>query len=260
MTDYREKRSVLMRNEDAGPFITLLDDVVALRTEVAKGGTSLYRTWRDRIDRRAFVASALNFAHYLVMRRIDLRQLQRRLMVLGLSSLGRSEGHVLTTLDTIAWALAHLSGSELRRLPPESRFFRGERKLRANTVELFGPQRDGRAGRIMVTLGKEAAEDPSIIADLARRGADVVRINCGHDDADVWLRMIENTRAAASIHPLRVLMDIAGPKVRMKRVVTPPDRSRLLVGDTLLLCRDVDAGRADFPFQSTCSPPACWIV
>jgi len=241
-----------MGNEKAGPLALLLNDIELLRGEVGGGGRSLYRTWRKRIDRPAFAASALNFAHYLVMRRVDLRQLQRRLMVLGLSSLGRSEGHVLTTLDTIAWALARLSGSEMRRPPSEKRFFRGERKLRANTIELFGPQRDGRAGRIMVTLGREAAEDPAFIADLAKRGADVVRINCGHDDAGVWMRMIENTRAAG--RPLRVLMDIAGPKVRMKRVVAPPERPRLQVGDTLLLCNSVDPARTDFPFQSTCAP------
>jgi len=244
-----------MADVKAGPLASLFDDVVALRTEVATVGTSLYRTWRDRIDRPAFAPSALNFAHYLAMRRIDLRHLQRRLMVLGLSSLGRSEGHVLAALDTIAWALARLSGSESRRLPSDRRFFRGERKLRSNTAELFGPERKGRIGRIMVTLGKEAAANPAFVADLAERGADVVRINCGHDDATTWMRMIEHTRAAARIRPLRVLMDIAGPKVRMKEVVTPPDRPRMLVGDKILLCRRVDAWRADLPFQSTCTPP-----
>jgi pyruvate kinase len=232
---------------------TLLSDVMALRDEVASG-MSIYRAWRDRIERPAFVASGLNFAHYLAFRRIDLRRLQRRLMVLGLSSLGRSEGHVLTTLDAIAWALARMAGQNSRRGPSDRQFFRGERQLRLNTAELFGPPREGRAGRIMVTLGLEAAEDPGFVADLADRGADVVRINCGHDDADIWRRMIENTRAAARVRPLRVLMDIAGPKVRMKQVITPRDKRHLLVGDQILLCRDVDAGRTDFPFQSTCAP------
>jgi pyruvate kinase len=182
LTDCREGWSAAMNDEEARPLAKLLEDVVALRSEVAAVGTSLYRTWRGRIDRPAFAPSALNFAHYLAMRRIDLRRLQRRLMVLGLSSLGRSEGHVLTTLDTIAWALARLSGVESTRLPSDRRFFRGERKLRSNTTELFGPEHKGRIGRIMVTLGKEAATDPAFIANLAERGADVVRINCGHDD------------------------------------------------------------------------------
>lgn len=155
---------------------TLLSDVVALRDEVA-AGMSIYRAWRDRIERPAFAASGLNFAHYLTFRRIDLRHLQRRLMVLGLSSLGRSEGHVLATLDAIAWALARMAGQDSRRGPTDRQFLRGERQLRLNTDELFGPPHEGRAGRIMVTLGREAAEDPGFVADLAERGADVVRIN-----------------------------------------------------------------------------------
>jgi pyruvate kinase len=232
----------------------LLGDVLALRKEVAAGGTTLFRAWRDRIDRPAFAACALNFAHYLVLRRIDLRQLQRRLMVLGLSSLGRSEGRVLATLDAIAWALASIIAKESHRLPSERQFFRGEGQLRATTAELFGPPRQGRAGRIIVTLGREAAMDAGYVAALADSGADVVRINCAHDDADMWQRMIENTRAAAPERPLRVLMDIAGPKVRMEQVATPADRLRLLIGDQILLCRDIDARRTDFPFQSTCTP------
>ncbi|MGA7712625.1 MAG: pyruvate kinase [Rhizomicrobium sp.] len=243
-----------MEERKSRPLAILLKDVVALRAEIATGGTSLYRSWRRHIDRSIFAASTLNFAHYLVMRRIDLRRLQRRLMVLGLSSLGRSEGHVLTTLDTIIWALARLSGSQQRTLPSERQFFRGERKLRDNTIELFGPPREGRVGRIMVTLGREAADDPGYVSKLASQGADVVRINCGHDDSAMWKRMIDNTHAAARIRPLRVLMDIGGPKVRMKQVVTPLDRRRLLVGDKLLLCRKVDASRADYSFQSTCAP------
>ncbi len=106
----------------------------------------------------------------------------------------------------------------------------------------------------MVTLGREAAEEPGLIADLAASGADVVRINCGHDDADIWQQMIENTRAATRVRPLRVLMDIAGPKVRTNQVITPPDRPRLRVGDQLLLCQDLNTQRADFPFQTTCTP------
>jgi pyruvate kinase len=225
---------VALADKKTERLATLLRDVVALRDEVASG-ISIYRAWRDRIERPAFAASGLNFAHYLAFRRIDLRRLQRRLMVLGLSSLGRCEGHVLTTLDAIAWALARMAGHKSPRGPSDRQFFRGERQLRLNTAELFGPPREGRTGRIMVTLGLEAAEDPGFVADLANRGADVVRINCGHDDADIWRRMIENTRAAARVRPLRVLMDIAGPKVRMKQVISPRDKRHLLVGDQILL-------------------------
>ncbi|HXJ02412.1 MAG TPA: hypothetical protein VNH44_14410 [Micropepsaceae bacterium] len=88
----------------------LLADIKALRAMVSRDGRARFRDWRAQITRPAFGASALNFAQYLALRRDDLRPLQRRLMVLGLSSLGRSEGHVLATLDAVTIALAALGG------------------------------------------------------------------------------------------------------------------------------------------------------
>lgn len=241
-----------MPEEIRDRLVSVLNAVTAVRKEVAAGGRSLYRGWEPRVSRKAFAASALNFGHYLALRRLDLRELQHRLMVLGLSSIGRSESRVLMTLDAIRWALARMLAQDSNGPPSERQFFRGEQKLRDNAAELFGPPREGRLGRIMVTLGPEAADDPGFVASLADHGLDIVRINCGHDDAKTWQRMIDNTRAASSQRPLRILMDIAGPKVRMEKVVTPPDRKRLVTGDRILLCRDVDAD--DFPFRATCAP------
>src|SRR5258707_14091451 len=49
-----------------------------------------------------------------------------------------------------------------------------------------------------------------------------------------------------------ILMDIAGPKVRIAEVVTPAD-NRLRIGDEILLCPDLpdDGGIA---FQARCEP------
>lgn len=43
--------------------------------------------------------SAENLIHYLALRRHDLRTLQSELAELGLSSLGRSESHVMATME-----------------------------------------------------------------------------------------------------------------------------------------------------------------
>ena len=45
--------------------------------------------------------SARNLLHYLAFRRFDLRRDQAELAHLALSSLGRSEGHVLYNLDSV---------------------------------------------------------------------------------------------------------------------------------------------------------------
>ena len=66
--------------------------------------------------------------------------------------------------------------------------------------------------------------------------------------------MIAHARAAvtlAGVRP-RVLMDIGGPKVRM---VTPVDRNRVYVGDTVLLSRKVDPQLRSMPFQITALRP-----
>ncbi len=236
---------------------SVLREVTALRAAVAREGRARYRGWRGRLTRSVFAASALNFAHYLAVRHRDLRPLQRRLMALGVSSLGRLEGRVLASLDAVAVALAALSGQEAPRPPSERQFFRGETRLAENAAQCFGPRHRGRIGRIMVTLAADAAADPGIVQALARAGADTFRINCAHDGEAEWTRMVANIRAAEAAigRRLPVLMDIGGPKVRTGEVLTPPDRARLQIGDTVLLARALRPDVAEVPFQATCTLP-----
>lgn len=179
-----------------------------------------------------------NLAHYLALRHHDLRALQRRLMLLGLSSLGRLESRVLPTLDAVMSALAVLAGRDNTVAPPtEAAFFAGEARLATAADRLLGPAPDHRRCRIMVTLPGTAAEDPEMILDLARRGMDIVRINCAHDDAAAWRSMATHARQAASLvgRPLSVLMDIAGPKIRTGAVRSADKKARLHPGDAVRL-------------------------
>ena len=229
----------------------ILAEVAGLRERTAQQGRAIFRRWSARIDRPPFRVGALNFAHYLAFRRQDLRPLQRRLMALGLSSLGRAESRVLASLDTVILALCGIADStapEGIRWPSQRQFFRGERYLIQNCEEIFGKPQLGRVGRILITLGTDAAQDPGVIANLAGKGADAVRINCAHDDAESWSKMIANVRKAEARVGRRipVLMDIAGPKVRTDNVTVPAGRDRLQVGDELLLTTDDMAGRDCF--------------
>src|SRR5664279_3478079 len=96
------------------------------------GGRATYDGWRTRVGRRAFIPGAWNFAAYLVLRQIDLRDIQTLLMPLGLSSLGRCEGRVRPTLEAVVEALAALCGTAATANATTARaFFRGERLLRA---------------------------------------------------------------------------------------------------------------------------------
>lgn len=200
-----------------------------------------------------------NLAYYIALRRHDLRPLQRRLMPLGLSSLGRLESRVMPTLDAVISALSALSGHQGATLPPEEReFFRGEQSLAEASDALFGRPNPGRRTRIMVTLPSEAAENPGFVLELARSGMDVARVNCAHDDAAAWRAMAANVRSAGREirRDIAVLMDIAGPKIRTAAVETPDKKAKLQAGDRVRL---VASGKprccADVRFSAGVSLP-----
>jgi pyruvate kinase len=165
------------------------------------------------------LASAHNLLHYVCLRRQDLRELQEQLAELGLSSLGRSEPHVLSTLTAVSAMLS--AAASRRRLrhdtPSEAPDFHSSRHLaERNDRALLGPLPRHRRVRIMVTLPSEAADDETLVRNLLAAGMDCARINCAHDDAAVWSRMLERLREgqAQSGRTCRVLMDLAGPKLR----------------------------------------------
>jgi pyruvate kinase len=143
--------------------------------------------------------SARNLLHYLALRRHDLRPLQLRLAALGLSSLGRAESHVLASIDAVLGTLHRLVHSSWRPRSEEATFVdfaKGQQLLADRTDALFGPASIGRGVRIMVTMPSEAANDYLLVDNLLQQGMDCVRINCAHDDAAAWLRMIEHLKRA----------------------------------------------------------------
>jgi pyruvate kinase len=214
--------------------------------------------WRLDIEQPSYAASAANLAQYLALRHHDLRHLQRELMRHGLSSLGRFESRALVTLNTVEAALAALvdgTGPPADWPPTHEAFFRGEACLQANTSALFGGSASD-AGRILVTLSTEAAHEPGYLLEIARRGADAVRINCAHDDADDWAAMIENTQKAglAVDRRIAVLMDLGGPKFRIGNVKRQPGE-RLVTGDRFRLVRDETLFGPDAMIAAVCDPP-----
>lgn len=163
--------------------------------------------------------SARNLLHYLMLRRRDRRPLQLRLAAMGLSSLGRAESHVLATIDAVLRALHRLAGCFWQPPAPEAPvadFAGGELLLADHTENLLGPAIPGREVRIMVTMPSEAANDAGLVHDLLQQGMDCMRINCAHDNAASWLRMIAHLRQAEQAlgKSCRVVMDLAGPKLR----------------------------------------------
>lgn len=182
----------------------------------------------------AYAASARNFAHYLALRQDDRRALQDRLAALGASSLGRCEPAVLANLHKVLGLLHRLVGQPWQdRSAQEPAGLHGSaRLLEQHSQALLGEPPPGRSVRIMVTLPSEAAGDGDLIRRLVDAGMDIARINCAHDEAPAWVAMAQQVReaAAAAGRPVRVLMDLAGPKLRTGPIAPGPAILKLQPG------------------------------
>ena len=202
---------------DPAPIEEVLRELESIRADMI----DLERRRADQIDGipASHRAGARNLLHYLALRRRDIRPLQEKLARLGLSSLGRAESHVLATVDAVLEVLRHLAGRPRRPMEetsPAAAFDQGIDRLGAHAVDLLGPEPAERAVRIMVTMPGEASEDYLLVRSLLDRGMNCMRINCAHDDPLAWGRMVAHLhRAEEDVgQSCRVLMDLAGPKLR----------------------------------------------
>jgi pyruvate kinase len=204
-----------------------------------------------------------NLAHYLALRQHDLRELQRSLAALGLSSLGRAEPCVMPTLAAVQHALLCLEGTSEGRgeAPPHIDFDAADALLKQHTEALLGPPTPGRAARIMLTLPAEA--EVSGLEALLEDGADVIRINCAKGTREEWARTIERVRRAAERRgrECRILCDLAGPNPRTARV-DDQDEAEVIgtfkVGDRLLLVSGESRRKLgdDGPVAFACTLPS----
>ena len=161
-----------------------------------------------------------NLLAYLILRDHDLQELQFELADLGLSSLGRLEGSVLASLQHV---MSHV-GAVLPSTPLSVPDLKKANSLLAQRSRaLLGRPRVTRRTRIMVTLDASIIHRSDLLEQLLLEGMDIARINCAHDSAPEWGQIIKSirhaedrlTRAGQSVgRRCRILMDLAGPKVR----------------------------------------------
>lgn len=191
-------------------------ELSAIRSDMLAAERHLSGRWSDVPEARR--DSARNLLHYLAMRRRDLRTLQGQLAALGLSSLGRAESQAMASVSAVLEIVRHLRGrfDAAPQPPPAIGFARGRELLDAHTLALLGPAPAGRDVRIMVTMPSEAADDAHLVRDLLASGMDCMRINAAHDGPEAWDRMVRHLGRArkATGRPCRIMMDLAGPKLR----------------------------------------------
>lgn len=225
-----------------------------LRARLTDAAGERLQSWAPRLQRQEFRASAENLADYLALRRLDLTSIQAPLAALGLSSLGRAEGHVRASVDAVMAALARIGGLNDPAHPAPEVFVSGGALLAARRDALFSERSDGPQTRIMATLPSEAAHDPKVVIELILAGVDCLRINCAHDEPSAWRAMASHARTAARSlgRNIVVQMDLAGPKLRLTEV-RDKTRNRLHPGDRFVLTDHI--GKSEKRPQAVLSHP-----
>jgi len=167
---------------EAQVLVTLIDDLNALRAEMVREEAAL----EARMGAICAVhrEGARNLAHYIALRRNDIRDLQEKLIANGLSSLGRAEADVLGAVDAVLKVLRILVGEQKIADPSKNTAYEmschGWALLESNTDALLGSPPRNRNVRIMVTMPSEAASDFGLVRDLLLTGMDCMRIHFSH--------------------------------------------------------------------------------
>lgn len=167
----------------------------------------------------------LNMIHYLALRDKDTRKLQEQLASLGLSRLGKAEAHVMASISKIKDILSYLTGEKIPLpIKPPHQIKEAKKIAGQNAEALFGPKVKKKTTRIMVTLPAITANDYQLVKKLVENGMRVGRINCAHDNPEVWLNIISNIRRAAEETklPCKVALDLSGPKLRTGKLPDGP--------------------------------------
>jgi len=210
--------SIVRQPPPPNAFENLIRQMESLRERIEQKTVSFRDAMADLPPDR--MLSAQNLLHYLALRSEDIRPLQDRLALVGLSSLGRVEPHVMATINAVLQNLYLVSG--LKQATAESMnvyaaFDDSAERLEQNSLRLLGEKPENRRAHIIVTVPGPAADDFMMVHSLLESGMNCMRINCAHDDQAAWSGMIRNLRSAERVtgKSCRVLMDLGGSKLRL---------------------------------------------
>ncbi|CAK9187734.1 unnamed protein product [Ilex paraguariensis] len=218
----------------------LLDKLKAMQLHVL--AIEQWNASRLQLCQRSYLVSAANLIHYLALKGLDVEQLKEDLSSIGLLNLETINPYVLASLSAGIQMLENITCSSLnsskkgigeristyKSLVNENKgeFTTSTMMKRAYSHRelLLGPLQDERITHIMVTVGQEATESETLITDLLKTGATLIRVNCAHGDPSVWSEIIRRVKISSQMleKPCRILMDLAGPKLRTGKLKAGP--------------------------------------
>ncbi|RZV60412.1 MAG: hypothetical protein EX254_08755, partial [Flavobacteriaceae bacterium] len=70
-----------------------------------------------------------------------------------------------------------------------------------------------------------SAYDYQLVLDMVKNGMNCARINCEHDNEDIWLKIINNIHKASNAlgRKVKIAMDLGGPKIRTGAIAEGPE-------------------------------------
>ncbi|XWS50384.1 hypothetical protein CRYUN_Cryun12cG0083400 [Craigia yunnanensis] len=185
--------------------------------------------------------SATNLIHYLALKCLDIEPLKDDFALITLLNLEMVNSSVLESLTTGIQLLENLQLKSVRtdenvsagictqeKLDQQNKgnYTRNTMRMKAylNRERLLGPLQDSRITHIMTTVGEEALESETLITDLIKAGTSLIRINCAHGNPEIWSEIIRRVKQSSQMleAPCRILMDLAGPKLRTSNLKPGP--------------------------------------
>jgi pyruvate kinase len=201
--------------------------------------THQFDVYLDRIPVDQRVAAS-NLIQYLYFRSKDRKSLQSKLHYYGFSALSNSENHLHRQVQTIRQRLGHIyEEGELN--PCTYKFSR--KRLEHNSKLLFGKHVQAKMPTVMVTFATDFADNPKLIERLLLNGMQVARINCAHDNQEIWQKMLDQVRAAEEKTGLscKIYFDLVGPKIRTSLLAMGKEEGKVKVeeGDEIWLAESI---------------------
>ena len=142
---------------------------------------------------------------------------QEYLHHVGLSSLTNSESHTqFQLLNVLGW----LDPSAQKTISASCNFEVASKLRMIHAEQLLGVYPIQDRPHIMVTFSSELMQERMKVEEMLNEGMSVARINCAHDNTEVWLNMIHVLKKAIAKtgRNCNLYMDLGGPKIRIRTI------------------------------------------
>ncbi|KAK8530678.1 hypothetical protein V6N13_030626 [Hibiscus sabdariffa] len=216
--------------EHSANLASLLEKLKAVLLHVL--ASEQWNASRLKLCHKKYMESATNLIHYLALKCLENDPL-RDLALISLLNLEMVNSSVLASLSTCIELLEDLQlksvGTNKKvsaRICTQEKIYQQKKghfaidtvrmKAYSNRELLLGPLQGSKLNHIMTTVGEEALESETLIADLIKAGTSIIRINCAHGSPESWSEIINRVKRSSQMleAPCRILMDLAGPKLR----------------------------------------------